>query len=151
MPSSRLALALSFSSLALFACSSSPPDTTRDIAPSNPASRSAAAGDESPPPANPAPASSSSPSSAPAPAASPDAGLPREGEADAAASTFDLTACCALVKAKATQNDNLCFGGVANPDCPMTLPGGYCDPNGDGSFDDGDWPRGWAELRAACP
>ncbi len=32
----------------------------------------------------------------------------------------------------------------------MVQPGGYCDPNGDGSYDDADWVRGWNEYNAAC-
>jgi hypothetical protein len=47
--------------------------------------------------------------------------------------------------------DNYCLYGVNQPDCPMTAPGGYCDPNGDGNFMDGDWTRGYNEENAACP
>jgi hypothetical protein len=32
----------------------------------------------------------------------------------------------------------------------MTQPGGYCDPNGDGSYDDGDWNMGWFDYQAQC-
>ena len=32
----------------------------------------------------------------------------------------------------------------------MTMLGGYCDPNGDGSYADGDWSRGWSDYRARC-
>jgi hypothetical protein len=32
----------------------------------------------------------------------------------------------------------------------MTSPGGYCDPNGDGSFTDGDWVKGWNEHQSEC-
>lgn len=46
--------------------------------------------------------------------------------------------------------DNFCFYGVNNPSCPPTQPGGYCDPNGDGSFEDGDWDRGWYEYQDFC-
>lgn len=34
--------------------------------------------------------------------------------------------------------------------CEMLLPGGYCDPNGDGDFADADWIRGFNEYAAAC-
>lgn len=52
-----------------------------------------------------------------------------------------------------------CRGGVSNfchytprtTGCVMTFPGGYCDPNGDGSYSDADWVRGYAEFKAACP
>jgi hypothetical protein len=51
-----------------------------------------------------------------------------------------------------------CTGGVNNfcayppstANCPMTAPGGYCDPNGDKSYTDGDWTRGYNEYQAAC-
>ena len=32
----------------------------------------------------------------------------------------------------------------------MTFPGGYCDPNANGSYDDADWVRGYNEYQAAC-
>ncbi len=32
----------------------------------------------------------------------------------------------------------------------MTHPGGYCDPNGDGSFEDGLWELGWYEFLGYC-
>jgi hypothetical protein len=32
----------------------------------------------------------------------------------------------------------------------MTFPGGYCDPNGDGSSTDGDWSRGDIEYHELC-
>jgi hypothetical protein len=32
----------------------------------------------------------------------------------------------------------------------MTAPGGYCDPNGDGSFADADWVRGYVEYHQRC-
>ncbi len=32
----------------------------------------------------------------------------------------------------------------------MTSRGGYCDPNGDASYTDGDWVRGYNEYYAAC-
>jgi murein DD-endopeptidase MepM/ murein hydrolase activator NlpD len=47
--------------------------------------------------------------------------------------------------------DNYCLLGVNVAGCPMTAPGGYCDPNGDGSFADADWTRGYNEYRAHCP
>lgn len=46
--------------------------------------------------------------------------------------------------------DNFCLYGPNIPGCPMTQPGGYCDPNGDGSFADADWVRGWNEYRSRC-
>jgi hypothetical protein len=50
--------------------------------------------------------------------------------------------CCA--------GDNLCANPPSTPGCPMTAPGGYCDPNGDGSFTDADWGKGWQDYQAAC-
>lgn len=48
--------------------------------------------------------------------------------------------------------DNVCFyvPSEQQANCPMIAPGGYCDPNGDGSFADGDWSRGWHEYRSIC-
>ena len=36
------------------------------------------------------------------------------------------------------------------PECPATLPGGLCDPDGDGAFDDADWIAGYKAYLAAC-
>lgn len=36
------------------------------------------------------------------------------------------------------------------PECPATLPGGLCDPDGDGDFDDADWIGGYKAYLAAC-
>lgn len=44
--------------------------------------------------------------------------------------------------------DNVC--DLAPGTCPPTMPGGYCDPDGDGAFFDGDWTLGWQEYKAAC-
>lgn len=46
--------------------------------------------------------------------------------------------------------DNFCFYGPSTPGCSMTFPGGYCDPNGDGSYSDADWVRGWTEYNNQC-
>jgi len=46
--------------------------------------------------------------------------------------------------------DNYCGYAPSSPSCPMTFPGGYCDPNGDGDFSDADWTRAWEEYQAAC-
>jgi hypothetical protein len=35
--------------------------------------------------------------------------------------------------------------------CPMTAPGGYCDPNGDGDYADADWAKGEADYAWQCP
>lgn len=50
-----------------------------------------------------------------------------------------------------TDVDNFCLYPAKAADCAMTQPGGYCDPNGDGSFNDADWVRGYNEYHAACP
>ena len=47
--------------------------------------------------------------------------------------------------------DNYCFYPRDTPGCDMVKPGGYCDPNGDGDFSDGDWQRGWYEYKNNCP
>lgn len=47
--------------------------------------------------------------------------------------------------------DNFCHYGPSYAGCPMTAPGGYCDPNGDGGFEDGNWEQGWYDWHAQCP
>ncbi len=46
--------------------------------------------------------------------------------------------------------NNFCYYGPNTAGCPMTLAGGYCDPNGDGSYQDGDWNLGYYEYLAQC-
>ncbi|HMV68787.1 MAG TPA: hypothetical protein PKA64_18185, partial [Myxococcota bacterium] len=36
------------------------------------------------------------------------------------------------------------------PECPATMPGGLCDPNGDGAYNDADWIAGYKAYLAAC-
>jgi hypothetical protein len=57
-----------------------------------------------------------------------------------------LTASCPCLAGK----NNYCQYGPSYPGCGMTSPGGYCDPNGDGSFSDADWVRGYNEYQANC-
>jgi len=49
-----------------------------------------------------------------------------------------------------TDVDNYCLYGAKTSGCPMTFPGGYCDPNSDGSFADADWTRGYNEFTGSC-
>ena len=44
--------------------------------------------------------------------------------------------------------DNVC--DLAPGTCSATLPGGYCDPDGDGAYFDGDFTLGWKEYQAKC-
>jgi hypothetical protein len=46
--------------------------------------------------------------------------------------------------------DNYCLYAKNTPGCAMTAPGGYCDPNGDGSFADADWIGGYVEYHQKC-
>lgn len=46
--------------------------------------------------------------------------------------------------------NNFCHHGPNTAGCPMTQPGGYCDPNGDGSYEDGDWNMGYFDYLAQC-
>ena len=46
--------------------------------------------------------------------------------------------------------DNYCLHSPSTPGCPMTDRRGYCDPNGDGSFSDADWNRGYQEFQQYC-
>ena len=44
--------------------------------------------------------------------------------------------------------DNVC--DLAPGTCSATLPGGLCDPDGDGAYFDGDWTLGASEYLAKC-
>ena len=44
--------------------------------------------------------------------------------------------------------DNVC--DLAPGTCSATSPGGYCDPDGDGAYFDGDFNLGWTEYQAKC-
>lgn len=46
--------------------------------------------------------------------------------------------------------NNYCHHAPRTPGCWMTQPGGYCDPNGDGSYADADWVRGYYEHQACA-
>ncbi|WP_152629594.1 hypothetical protein [Haliangium ochraceum] len=46
--------------------------------------------------------------------------------------------------------DNFCQYAPSTPNCPMTAPGGYCDPNGNGTFDDADWVTGYYDYLGSC-
>ena len=46
--------------------------------------------------------------------------------------------------------NNFCHWPPGTADCPMTAAGGYCDPNGDQSYDDADWVKGYSEYQASC-
>lgn len=50
--------------------------------------------------------------------------------------------CCA--------GDNLCANPPSTPGCAMTFPGGYCDPNGDGSYEDANWEKGYNQFQKQC-
>lgn len=47
--------------------------------------------------------------------------------------------------------DNMCFHPHNTPGCPQTFPGGYCNPDGQGGYEDADWIRGYYEYREFCP
>ncbi len=47
--------------------------------------------------------------------------------------------------------DNFCDHPPSTQGCAMTQPGGYCDPNGDSSYTDGDWNRGYYEYHGQYP
>ncbi len=46
--------------------------------------------------------------------------------------------------------DNFCNFAPNTPGCAMTSPGGYCDPNGNSSYDDADWEHGYYEYLFQC-
>ena len=58
----------------------------------------------------------------------------------------DLAQCCI----DAGNVSGFCEAAPGTSACPMTLPGGYCDPNGDASFDDADWVLGYYEYQGQC-
>ena len=55
--------------------------------------------------------------------------------------------CPCLPEIQAGQN--LC-GAQPTPECPATMPGGLCDPNGDGSYADADWIAGYKGYLESC-
>lgn len=66
--------------------------------------------------------------------------------ADCKAEPECLTECpCAPEAAEAK---NVC--GLQPGACDAVNPGGLCDPDGDGSFADGDWVLGWQLWSAKC-
>jgi len=46
--------------------------------------------------------------------------------------------------------DNFCWFAPNTPGCTMTNPGGYCDPNGNASYDDAQWEHGYYEYLFQC-
>lgn len=47
--------------------------------------------------------------------------------------------------------DNMCFHPHNTEGCPQTFAGGYCNPDGQGGYEDADWVRGYYEYREFCP
>jgi hypothetical protein len=47
-------------------------------------------------------------------------------------------------------HNNFCLHPPSTSGCLMTFPGGYCDQNEDGSFEDGDWDYGYNHHQAHC-
>ena len=46
--------------------------------------------------------------------------------------------------------DNMCFFPPDTNGCPQTFPGGYCDPNGDKSYEDANWIQGYNDYKKQC-
>lgn len=67
--------------------------------------------------------------------------------ADCVADPVCLSDCACTEAAAATMN--FCSADP-KPTCAATMPGGYCDPNGDGSPTDADFTRGFYEWHAKC-
>jgi hypothetical protein len=68
---------------------------------------------------------------------------------------YDYHAACMGVPPQPTcpctgVENNFCQHAPNTAGCPMTMAGGYCDPNGDGSYADGDWNKGWYDYHDAC-
>src|SRR5262249_6040060 len=47
--------------------------------------------------------------------------------------------------------DNCCDYPPGTRGCDMTAPHGYCDPNGDASYTDGDWYGGTTSTTSSAP
>ena len=61
------------------------------------------------------------------------------------------TACSCNVQADSNGwTDNFCFHSPDTVGCPMTAAGGYCDPNGDKSYSDADWVKGYYDHLYIC-
>lgn len=74
------------------------------------------------------------------------AGDTSSGDGSTSTTGEALSLCPCTAEAMAAKN----FCGLVAGTCEPTMPGGYCDPNGDGSYDDGDWNLGWQEWTAKC-
>jgi hypothetical protein len=69
-------------------------------------------------------------------------------DATGEATTGELPITCPCTP-EVKANQNVC-AQEPTPDCAATLPGGVCDPNGDGSYQDADWIAGYHAYLAAC-
>jgi hypothetical protein len=69
---------------------------------------------------------------------------------DSALAPPDQNTCSCNVNPPSGANPSFCHHLPETPGCPMTYPGGYCDPNGDGSYDDADWEMGHNDWLAKC-
>jgi len=74
------------------------------------------------------------------------------GDEDCKSCESDCGECPDLCPCKPNDPDfsNFCHWPPNTPKCPMTASGGYCDPNGDQSYEDADWEKGWSEYQASC-
>lgn len=46
--------------------------------------------------------------------------------------------------------NNFCHHAPRTTNCPMTFPGGYCDPNGNSQYEDADWNLGFFHYLGNC-
>jgi len=46
--------------------------------------------------------------------------------------------------------NNFCHHPPRTTNCPMTFPGGYCDPNGNSQYEDADWNLGFFHYLGNC-
>ena len=77
-------------------------------------------------------------------------GDPPAGEATFRPAPDGFAHGCELVAFIRQRGYPFCLAGAGVAGCPMTAPGGYCDPDGDGDLGDADWVRGWREHHALC-
>jgi hypothetical protein len=68
----------------------------------------------------------------------------------AGARCFDIKPCCDHIKAANAASNNICHAAPGTVVCPPTRGGGYCDPNGDANYIDGDFNKGALHFQMFC-
>lgn len=71
-------------------------------------------------------------------------------EGGSGARCFDIKPCCDHIKAANAASNNICHAAPGTAVCPPTRAGGYCDPNGDANYVDGDFNQGALHFQMFC-